>query len=404
MSMYAPRVHPASLVSYHTKNEVLKKLCDLFLLDKISVQEIQAVLMCDQYVWSATLYNLLPEDEQVYHTYLNEQKPLDDTRKTLAKSYIDGDITLQEYEDAKFPERKKLRNIEDMTYPLPFEMEMCSICTKENSGIVSCHTCNNMVCVSCMMSIFSGKNGRKSISFLLMHQKYCMKLGELAPIVPVIDDEPAYLREFRATSRNAALELLLPKKVSDLMKEDHVSEDEEEIAERKRLEAERLRLAAEEAERLQRDNPASLRALQEQLDSRLRKFDRIAKDITEYTEKVLDKSHTDMFIARNTRLRTETIEKLRTNVVLPMQELDKKARALNLTGEFITKFTDTVADVLQKCEAMSSEDPADAVVVPRAASHSFVSTTPTSPTTRKQPVGSASGDSPGSPTARKRPG
>lgn len=236
-----------------------------------------------------------------------------------------------------------------------------------------------------------------------MHQKYCMKLGELAPIVPVIDDEPAYLRQFRATSRNAALELLLPKKVSDLMKEDHVSEDEEEIAERKRLEAERLRLAAEEAERLQRDNPASLRALQEQLDSRLRRFDRIAKDITEYTEKVLDKSHTDQFIARNTRLRTETIEKLRANVVLPLQELDKKARALNLTGEFITKFTDTVAEVLQKCELMSSEDPAEAVVVPRAASHSFVSATPGSPTTRTR-TASTSGDSPGSPTARKRPG
>jgi hypothetical protein len=282
-------------------------------------------------------------------------------------------------------------------------MEVCSICTKENSGIVSCHTCNNMVCASCMSSIFSGKNGRKSISFLLMHQKYCMKLGELAPIVPVIDDEPAYLRQFRATSRNAALELLLPKKVSDLMKEDHVSEDEEEIAERKRLEAERLRLAAEEAERLQRDNPASLRALQEQLDSRLRRFDRIAKDITEYTEKVLDKSHTDQFIARNTRLRTETIEKLRANVVLPLQELDKKARALNLTGEFITKFTDTVAEVLQKCELMSSEDPAEAVVVPRAASHSFVSATPGSPTTRTR-TASTGGDSPGPSTARKRPG
>ncbi len=42
-SMYAPHVHPASLVSYRTKNSVLKKLSQCFIEGKISVEEIQLV-------------------------------------------------------------------------------------------------------------------------------------------------------------------------------------------------------------------------------------------------------------------------------------------------------------------------------------------------------------------------
>lgn len=355
MDMYAPKVHPASLVSYRTKNEVLKKLCDYFLIDKISVQEIQAVLMCDQYVWSATLYNLLPADEQVYHGYLNEQKPLEDTKKSLAKSYIDGDITLSDYEDSKFPERKKLREIEALVYPLPIEMGDCAICTQTKCGIVRCNTCDNMVCETCMLSIFSGRTGRKSISFLLMHQKYCMKLGELAPITPIVEDEPGYLRELRATSRAAALELLLPKKEAEMMKEDELSEDEEEAEERRRAEEERLRRLAEENARLMRENPPALQALFEQLEPRLRKFDRISKDIVDYTEKSLDKTHTEMFIARNLRLRTENIEKLREQVVEPVTQLQSDARALQLTGPYIEDLLNKIKDALGQC-ALLSED------------------------------------------------
>ena len=363
MPMFAVRVHPASLVSYRTKNQVLKKLCDFFLQDRISVQEIQAVLMCDQYVWSATLYNLLPGDEQVYHTYLNEQKPLDDTKKSIAKSYIDGDISLHDYEDSKFPERRKLRGIEQMNYPLPFDMVACAICTKENAGIVSCHTCDSMVCASCMNSIFSGKNGRKSISFLLMHQKFCMKLGELPPVVPVVADEPAYLREFRTTSRTVALDKLLPKKSAHLLKEDELSEDEEDAENRRLMEEESARAAAEEAARLLRDNPPALRELQEKLEFRSKKFDRLGRDIVEYTDKALDKSHTDQFIARNTRLRSETIAKLQNQVLEPVQALLHEARALHLSGEFIESFTGK-ADALLQRGALLCVDLDDYVAAP----------------------------------------
>jgi hypothetical protein len=363
MPMYAERVHPASLVSYRTKNQVLKKLCDYFLLDRISVEEIQAVLMCDQYIWSATLFNLLPEDEQVYHMYLSEQKPLDDTKKSIAKSYIDGDITLEAYEDAKFPDRKKLREIEAASYPAPYEKGICTICTKENAGIVSCHTCDNMVCESCMLSLFSGKHGRKSISFLLMHQKFCMKLGELPPITPEVSGEQGYLREFRSCSRIVALEKLLPKRKTELQKEDELSEDEEDAENKRREEEERQRAAAEEAARLAQSNPPALRALKEQLPSRVKKLERLRKDIAEYTERAQDKSHTEQFNARNLRLRNEAIEKLRATVQVHLEKIEQQARALNLEGPFIEDLLATVADLQQQC-AVASADLAVVVSAP----------------------------------------
>src|SRR5690242_18211438 len=106
--MYAEKVHPSSLISYRTKNSVLKKLSELFIDGRIDVADMQSVFTCGQDVWSSTLYNLLPEDEQIYHTYLNERKiPVAETHKALAKSYIDGDISLQEYDAQKYPDRKE---------------------------------------------------------------------------------------------------------------------------------------------------------------------------------------------------------------------------------------------------------------------------------------------------------
>eukprot|EP01031_Cornospumella_fuschlensis_P044587 gene44587-54525_t len=63
-NMFAPKVHPSSLVSYRTKNEVLKKLSEYFLQGKISVDDIEQILLCSPDVWSNSLYNYLPEDEQ----------------------------------------------------------------------------------------------------------------------------------------------------------------------------------------------------------------------------------------------------------------------------------------------------------------------------------------------------
>lgn len=354
LSMYAEKVHPSSLVSYRTKNLILKKLCEIFLQGRLSVDEVQQILVCDQYVWSAALYNLLPEDEKVYHTYLNAGKPSEDTNKTISKSYIDGDISLKEYEDLKFPERKLLHEIEHQTYPLPYDKETCIICTRDNIAIVQCNTCTNMVCGQCMKTVFaSGRANEKSTSFLLMHQKYCMKLGELPPIIPIVVDEVAYLREFRLTSRKLALEMLLPKKESMMIQEEELSEDEEEQEYQRKLAEEKARLLAAENERILRENPFSLRLLREQLNIKLKRLDRISKDVKEINDKINDKSRTDQYRTRNIRLRLETFDKLAIQVLDPVVLLQEQAIALNLTGEFIETFLKDVEYVKNEITVLS---------------------------------------------------
>eukprot|EP01031_Cornospumella_fuschlensis_P029820 gene29820-36007_t len=155
-NMFAPKVHPSSLVSYRTKNEVLKKLSEYFLQGKISVDDIEQILLCSPDVWSNSLYNYLPEDEQVYHQYLNEKIVHEDPNKSIAKKFLDEEITLKEYEDLRFPERKAKTDRDNMFYPLPFEGTDCIICGEEKTGVVKCHTCDNMVCKPCIRSAFHG--------------------------------------------------------------------------------------------------------------------------------------------------------------------------------------------------------------------------------------------------------
>jgi len=341
MNLFAERIHPASLVSYRTQNLVLKKLCEIFLEGRLSVIEIQQILLCDHYVWSASLYNLLPEDEQVFHTYLNEGKPLEDISKSLAKSFIDHEITLEEYEDKKFPERKKLKDIENMIYPLPYQKEQCVICLRENVGIICCNACANMVCGQCMRVIFgSGRRNAKNkiISFLLMHQKYCMKLGDLPPILSIIEDEPAYLREFRLTSQYKSLEILLPKNNKKIFYEEELSEDEEEKENKRKLLEEKARLLALEEARILRENPFSLRELRIQLNLKLKRLEKIKKDIFEFNEKISDNSRTLQYIARNVRLRNEALELMKIQVELPIDKIEHDGLELQLTGEFINMF------------------------------------------------------------------
>ena len=55
IELYAPPVHPASLVSYRTKNEVFSKLCELYLQGKFSLEDFEHTLSCDYDVWKSGL-------------------------------------------------------------------------------------------------------------------------------------------------------------------------------------------------------------------------------------------------------------------------------------------------------------------------------------------------------------
>lgn len=472
LPLYAPRVHPSSLVSYKTKNEVLKKLSDFFLQGKISVEEIQQILTCQEDVWKNALYNLLPEDEQVYHTYLNE-KPIEEIQlqtkaKEIQNDYIAGNITLTQYEQFMYPDRFKKQQIESMDYPLSIKGIECVICGRAKKGVIKCYTCDNKVCCLCVRKLFLGEeiteeqyeeddrededdtlevdhksredaseekkdeksgedNGKekekekdkdkdndkenehnggddeeesvtskaqeklkaarrkqrlieklkkqqsskrsvtfqqsstrfdtttttataednniggredpakkpKRQSFLLMHHKYCMKLGELPEYQLEIIPEPVYLKTFRTTTRTAIMHSLTPQFKPDYddfapLPEDE--EDDEEIARIRRFQLQQEELEQQRKLNYLLEHPPILLQLQEQFEERMKKLEKQKKQYLDLVNKVNDLSHTDAFIARNKRLKEEAMSKIMKTIQKPLQEIAEELETLTIPG------------------------------------------------------------------------
>ena len=70
MPLFAPKVHPATLVKFEQRNEVMGKLCDLFLDGDIPLTDLNNVMECGFDTWKITLYNYLPSVWQPFHRYL----------------------------------------------------------------------------------------------------------------------------------------------------------------------------------------------------------------------------------------------------------------------------------------------------------------------------------------------
>jgi hypothetical protein len=157
--IFAPTIHPASLWDFSTRDLVLKKLCDSYLEGKIEAHDFENILINGYDIWKLSVYNLLKEDEQVYHEYLHEKKSKEPKLQDYEKKYYDDEISLQEFADLKFPERKKMREIEQQSYPRPYNIGICMICNGKNgSGLIKCVNCINLVCVNCIHSYFLDEN------------------------------------------------------------------------------------------------------------------------------------------------------------------------------------------------------------------------------------------------------
>ena len=182
---------------------MLGKLCEYFLDGKIELEELNQIMASNFDTWKMALFNYLPDDEQRFHVYLSHV-----SEKVITKSpeqqYLDDEVTLKEYEDLKFPERKKKRDLAAAGYPLPYTYGPCRICNAPN-GVIKCNTCDNLVCVDCVHKNFLDPENTIG-SFLLMHRIFCMKFGKIAPKMVRVVEEPMFVRVMRKTGRESALE------------------------------------------------------------------------------------------------------------------------------------------------------------------------------------------------------
>lgn len=372
IGLFAPRVHPASLVSYRSKVTVLKKLCEFYVASKISLAEFNTIMACGYDIWRVTLFNMLPEDEQEYHKYLNVTPEAVIDKQSIDRKYLNELITIQEYEDLKFPERKRKKDEEKKSYPLPYTYSNCVICHREDVAIIKCQNCDNHACPSCIHREFLDPETRSGC-FLNMHRRFCLRLGKLPEIIPEIVQEPFYLRELRdtglfvylyglpvcinttyslpyppylplysAVGRIKALETLLPTANEiELVDEDgHTIEEEDED------ENEEARLAREKAERLKLENPEELQMVQVYIDVEMKKKEKYKKNILKCQALIEEGGHSDMYIARQERLKHEEIDKFK-KIERILQRESKKLIELDLQGEFVKKAKNDL-DIIQK--------------------------------------------------------
>ncbi|CAM9778135.1 unnamed protein product, partial [Ectocarpus fasciculatus] len=174
MPMFGVKVHKASLVTYRGRTEVLNKLCDLYIVGRVPLAEFNSTMDGGYEGWKQTVYNFLPPDEQEFHKYLCKPS-IKHVVKSNERRYMDDDITLEEYEDLKYPERKERKDMEALEYPRPYDNGACVIC-KSPLGLIKCLQCPNKVCKSCIIKEFLDHETSTG-SFMLVHRKFCMRFG-----------------------------------------------------------------------------------------------------------------------------------------------------------------------------------------------------------------------------------
>lgn len=352
MNMFAPRVHPASLVSYRQRNQVMQKLCAQYLEGRMRVDEFEAIVGGNYEVWKQAMYNMLPEDEQPFHTYLTEKPVEVRTLKMIEADYLADKVPLQDYYDAKFPDRKKRKDLEALRYPRPYPSGQCIICGDPKMGIIKCHVCDNKICAPCIKTTFLDPETREG-SFLLMHRHHCLHLPLLRSLHKETVLEPGYLRELRATGWGHAMSILGPLIYAKMHPPEDVEEEEEEVEDEDeaRYEAERRR-REEEAERIKhlKECPSELERLLHALQNRLKKFEKLKKEIMEHQHNLDEPGHTDQYEARQRRLRDEALEKLAEAVRQPGEVLLRKIVSLDLSeSETAYKATEETEELVAKC-------------------------------------------------------
>eukprot|EP01041_Mallomonas_annulata_P001938 gene1938-3758_t len=326
LTLFEPHIHPASLVSYRTKPEILNKLCEFYRESKLSLDDLNFIVNSDHHLWNKILYNLLPEDERIYHEHLNidiDKYAKLPKLKLIEKQYIKGEITLKEYQDLKFPERKRLYDEEFNTkYPLPYELNTCILCSSPD-GIIKCQnpSCSNVVCQQCIQNKFLNPDSDEG-AFIFMHRRYCMKFGvRSTPVVTVIP-EPAFLRELRSTGRES-VQYLIPK--VNINEKDGDSDDpndeighgfdlrEFEKEHQKEEEERHKKLQELELQRREEElmnNPIELQELYEKYKKLSHACSAISEEFLRYQKQFEEPGHNEHFKLRLIRLKNELSNKL----------------------------------------------------------------------------------------------
>ena len=357
LNLFAPRIHPSSLVSYRTIPEVLVKLCEYYKNGTLTLTDFSFTIACDHNVWRKVLFNLLTEEERVYHTYLTSEKPGE--IRSLEKLYMQNEISLELYNDLKFPERKLKREEEMSIYPKPYITGNCIIC-HNNNAIIKCQSCTNLVCISCIVTYFSDKDDENDSknsaegSFFTLHRRHCMKFGK-RPIPNIsIATEPAYLRELRITGVQSIVGLLpnteddkesVGTEEDEFKNGDFLNEEEDEQDMMIRIEnnqksklnenriTDLFHVNTSQMEEIgnqqdQQQQEKNLMKLRKEYDKLMKSYETQRRIILKYQKTLEESGHNEFYQQRVQKFKEESLNK--------MKNLKEKYRKYNLVIDSVT--------------------------------------------------------------------
>jgi len=144
------------------------------LLGRIDLQSLLKVLRGRREDLNRAAFDLIPLTERAKHGYLLPKKVDPREGKSPEQLYQEGLVTLLEYDDLKYPERKAAREALEATYPLPEPLHDCVACGEPDKASIKCLHCHRRVCQPCLAKFFptSGED-----AFLTMHHRFCLGFG-----------------------------------------------------------------------------------------------------------------------------------------------------------------------------------------------------------------------------------
>lgn len=322
LPLFAIKVHPSSLVSYRTNIAVLEKLCYFYIKKTFPLSELQEMLTCDYLTWRLALYSYLPPDEQVFHRYLQDRPEPILTLKKMESKYQKDEISLQDFSDFKFHERKERKDIEALTYPRPYKADDCIICHQLDVATIHCPNCANMVCKSCINRHFL-EESTKIGSFISMHRLFCLQKHRVNDVEVSICKEPAYLADLRNNGRDITMINYRMKAELRALREAGENEILESMSESERTRMSASIVSIDTLSILQ--VPEELEVALQFISKLSRKYKKLKKSLLDIQVSIDMRGHTEPFLARLLRVKDDNIDALITTV---QNQLDKATELL----------------------------------------------------------------------------
>ncbi|GMI53751.1 hypothetical protein ScalyP_jg9385 [Parmales sp. scaly parma] len=156
------------------RNAINRYLADQFTKGRVDLETFSHIMGSKLVDAKAELYAIVPDGEREFHNYLIVQK---ERKKNVSPEdmYDKGKITIEEFEDLKFPDLKIKREKLTASWPKVEKLDVCVICDSADSANIQCLECNHKACSSCVYREFTTHPERRP--FLLMHHIFCCQNG-----------------------------------------------------------------------------------------------------------------------------------------------------------------------------------------------------------------------------------